>query len=433
MDNKSNQTGNKQTLSPEQQQKIKKYAVFGLMFIIFGASMWLIFAPSEEEKSAELTGFNADIPMPKDESIVGDKQDAYEQDQLRQKQAERMKSLADFSSLLGDNSQKQSNDLSLIDDESKLTDSKQSVGLSKQQSSVQSSANAYRDMSRNLGTFYETPKQDPEKERLKKELEELKNQQEESQNPQKAMDNQLALMEKSFQMAAKYLPMTGTTISGTAETAASPAKGNANGKAMVTPVGQVEERTVSALPQEVDIIKAFSKPRNLAFNTLDDGTKQERKNSISACIYDEQTIMDGQNVRLRLLEPVQAKGMIIPRNTLLTGTAKIQGERLNILVNSLEYEKNIIPVEIRVYDSDGQLGIFIPNMGELDAAKEIVANMGTSVGTSISLSSDAKEQLLADMGRSVIQGTSQFFSKKVREVKVHLKAGYKVLLLSNDN
>ena len=58
--------------------------------------------------------------------------------------------------------------------------------------------------------------------------------------------------------------------------------------------------------------------------------------------------------------------------------------------------------------------------------------MGTSAGTSISLTNDAGQQLAADLGRSVIQGTSQFVAKKLREVKVNLKAGYRVFLLPND-
>jgi conjugative transposon TraM protein len=122
--------------------------------------------------------------------------------------------------------------------------------------------------------------------------------------------------------------------------------------------------------------------------------------------------------------------MIIPRNTVMSGTAKIQGERLEITVNSLENDGTILPVELTVYDLDGQRGIFIPNLQELSAAKEIAANMGTSAGTSINLSNDAGEQFLADMGRNLIQGVSQFTAKKLREVKVHLKAGYRVYLLS---
>jgi conjugative transposon TraM protein len=101
--------------------------------------------------------------------------------------------------------------------------------------------------------------------------------------------------------------------------------------------------------------------------------------------------MDGQNVHLRLLEPLQAGRMVIPRNAVLSGTAKIQGERLEIMIHSLEHAATILPVGLTVYDLDGQRGIFIPNLQELNAAKEIAANMGTSAGTSISLSSDAGE------------------------------------------
>mgnify|MGYP000709521048 CR=1 FL=1 len=64
--------------------------------------------------------------------------------------------------------------------------------------------------------------------------------------------------------------------------------------------------------------------------------------------------MDGQTVKLRLLEPLQAGNVIVPKNSLVSGSAKVQGERLDILVSSLEYAGNIIPVELAVYDSDGQ-------------------------------------------------------------------------------
>jgi conjugative transposon TraM protein len=126
---------------------------------------------------------------------------------------------------------------------------------------------------------------------------------------------------------------------------------------------------------------------------------------------------------------MQAGKIIIPSNTLVSGTAKIVNERLDISVASLEYEGMIIPVELRVYDADGLQGIFIPGTQEVNAAKEIAANMGTSAGTSVNLSNDAGEQFVADMGRSLIQGASQLFSKKMREVKVNLKAGYKIFLL----
>jgi conjugative transposon TraM protein len=223
---------------------------------------------------------------------------------------------------------------------------------------------------------------------------------------------------------------------GTNENQTASAGTNTSGKTPVVPVSQFVEQTVSALPQEMsgkEVMQALAQPRNMGFVTATAEISKERKNTISACIHADQTLMDGESVRLRLLEPMRVGKMLVCENTLLSGFAKIQGERLQITVTSMEYGGNIIPVEMSVYDTDGQRGIFIPDTKEINAAKEIAANMGTNAGTSISLSSDAGEQFAADMGRSVIQGVSQFFSKKMRKVKVNLKAGYRVFLLPEGN
>ena len=82
-------------------------------------------------------------------------------------------------------------------------------------------------------------------------------------------------------------------------------------------------------------------------------------------------------------------GVRVPRNTLVVGAARVQGERLGVEITSLEYRGSIIPVELSVFDSDGQEGIFIPNSLEVSAVKEIAANMGSSLGSSINISTDA--------------------------------------------
>ena len=134
-----------------------------------------------------------------------------------------------------------------------------------------------------------------------------------------------------------------------------------------------------------------------------------------------------------MLEPMAVADRIIPRNAALVGAARIQGERLGITVTSLEYEGTVIPVELSVYDMDGQPGIFIPNSMELDAVKEVAANMGGALGSSINISTNAGAQLASDLGKGLIQGTSQYIAKKMRTVKVHLKAGYKVMLYQDEN
>jgi conjugative transposon TraM protein len=124
---------------------------------------------------------------------------------------------------------------------------------------------------------------------------------------------------------------------------------------------------------------------------------------------------------------------VIPVNSILTGTAALQGERLGISIHSIELGGAIIPVEIMVYDSDGQQGIFIPNSLELDAVKEIAANMGSSVGSGFTITDNAGAQITSDLTKGAIQGVSQYMQKKIRQVKVHLKGGYRVLLLPKTN
>ena len=132
---------------------------------------------------------------------------------------------------------------------------------------------------------------------------------------------------------------------------------------------------------------------------------------------------------LRLTEPMRAGGVLIPANTVLTGTARIDGERMMITVSAVQYRGSVIPVELLVYDMDGGEGISVPASDEISAVKEIAANMGAGMGSSITITDDAGSQLLSDLGRSAIQGVSQYVSKKMRSVKVTLKAGYSVLLL----
>jgi conjugative transposon TraM protein len=152
----NNQTNeNKPAISNEQKQKMKKYAVFALMGIICAGCMWLIFAPSADDKAKkeQMSGFNADIPLPKEEGLIGDKRDAYEQEQFRQKQSERMRSLQDFSALISDNTPK-TDGLALITDEPPETITlTRSSNASQQQSSIQNSARAYQDINRSLGNF----------------------------------------------------------------------------------------------------------------------------------------------------------------------------------------------------------------------------------------------------------------------------------------
>lgn len=429
----------KEPLSEAERQKRKKMLVYPLMGLMFLGSLWLIFAPSAEEKTAEQagTGFNTDMPLPTDAGIIGDKEKAYEQAKLEEQRRERNRAVHDLASLFDNGEEEKERgeneeDYNLLDPGG--PSSGYTGGGSRTPTAIHSSASAYRDINATLGNFYDSPEEDPEKEELQKRVEELEAMMAQQQEQPSSMDEQLALLEKSYELAAKYTGQNGQQGNTPAEQNPEPAY--RNGKAVAMPVGQVRERVVSSLAQpmsDAEFVAGYTGERNFGFNTAVGIAAEEGKNTIAACIHADQTITDGQAVRLRLLEPMRVAGRIIPRNTVVVGGARVQGERLGIELSSIEYGGTIIPVELSVFDSDGQEGIFIPGSMEIDAVKEIAANMGSSLGSSINISTNAGAQLASDLGKGVIQGTSQYIAKKMRTVKVHLKAGYKVLLYQYEN
>ena len=237
----------------------------------------------------------------------------------------------------------------------------------------------------------------------------------------------MALLEKSYELAARYngkQPDAPAAVNG---------RSDRKDRTAVRPVKQVRNQVVSSLAQPMDnedFIAEFAGERNTGFHTPIGRTLPSGRNTIAACVHGTQTVSDGQVLRIRLLEPMAVDDRLIPQGMVLTGGTRIQGERMDILVETVEYKGTLFPVELEVYDADGQRGILVPNSMEYDAAREIAAGMGTSMGSSINISTDAGAQIASDVGKGVIQGVSQYVEKKMRAVKITLKAGHRLLLHS---
>lgn len=246
-------------LTPKQLQQRKKLMVYPLMGLLFLGSMWLIFAPSEErDVNRDTVGaFNADIPLPENDGIIGDKRKAYEQAQAEKQQAEKVRSLEDFA--FSEESDMDGVEMELPDSEPErepFRDYSDNGGGSR------SSVTAYRDINRQLGSFYEEPKVDGEKEELKRQVEELTAKLEERERQAGGIDDQVALMEKSYELAAKYMGQNGKDGA---------AVQNDNSPRQPAVAVQVaRERTVSGLQQplsDAEFMRRYSQPRNYGFNT----------------------------------------------------------------------------------------------------------------------------------------------------------------------
>ena len=420
----------------KRKEQIKKILVYGGMVMLCLVSFYFIFKPSKEQVQAEQqkVGFNAELPDPRGAGIEADKIAAYELEDMRVKQEQKMRTLEDFTAMTTDDEEEE---VVEIPEEPRYTGGGSSYrsGSSSRSNSFSSSTSAYNDINATLGSFYEEPREDPEKEALKAELEELKQSMAQQQNSQPTYADQVALLEKSYELAAKYMPSnTAATSEGAAEEVESTTR---SGKAKAQPVGHVTTPVVSALAQPMSdsvMIARMAQSVGGGFHTaVGEAPKQAARNTIKACVHGDQTITSGQSVRLRLLEAMRVGKYVLPRNTLITGEGSIKGERLDIEILQVEHNGTIIPVELTVHDNDGQAGIFIPGSMEASAAKEMAANLGQNLGTSISITNQsAGDQLLSEVGRGAIQGVSQYISKKMREEKVHLKSGYTLMLYQNN-
>lgn len=410
-------------LTPEEKRKHARYFVYPIFFLIFAACIWLIFSPTEKDKAKEEKGkgFNTEIPSPEQQRMEGNKMTAYEREELAQKENQRKGTFQEMASLFG----KAKNDTVRLPDRMvELPEEAAEKPIGSSRNTVRSSANAYRNMNYTLDNFY-TGMDNPEKKELLRRIEELEREQRMGKEPEKnTMEEKLALMEKSYELAAKYNGKQTGTVSSVKDE---------RKRTEVKPVKQVQQQVVSSLAQPMsdeEFISGFMEDRNMGFNTPVGKMLTSDRNTIPACVHGTQTVTDGQVLRLRLLEPMVVDDRFIPKGTVLVGGTRIQGERLDIVINTVEYKGSVIPVELEVYDADGQQGILIPNSMEYDAVREIAANMGTSMNSSINISTDAGAQIASDLGKGVIQGVSGYISKKMRQVKITLKAGHKLLLHS---
>lgn len=378
--------------TPADRERVKKIAVYTVLCLSCLVCIWLIFAPSgDDEKVAGKA--NTELPDGTTNGMPDSKIAAYEQDAQNKEKETRQAQLESISATLDTVAAQPTTDMP---------------------DAIQSSADAYQQAQASLQDFYIPEPSDEAQQvaELQERIAELEMQQSMPDYNHKSPD-EMELLERSYQLAAQYM-------------------GNGNGGNYQPPQPQEEEkgkRIVQPVAQvSHSVVSSLGSSSNRGFNTSVGVQRTSSKNTISAVIANDQTIANGQPVRLRLTEPMWVGNRLVPRNTIITGESRLQGERLEIEISSVESEGSVYEVELQVFDSDGQEGINISNSMEADALKEIGANMGSTVGSSINISTNAGAQIVSDVGRGILNGVSSYLTKKVREVKVHLKAGYKVML-----
>lgn len=159
------------------------------------------------------------------------------------------------------------------------------------------------------------------------------------------------------------------------------------------------------------------------FYSLDASTETSKSNDIEAVVNEDQALVNGAVIKLRLTSDAYIKDIKIPVGNFVFGIVSLDGERLNVEINSIRFGHSVYPVKLEVYDLDGLSGIYIPGAINRDVAKQSANN---SLQTMQLATLDPS--LTAQATAAGISTVKNLLSTKIKLVKVMVKAGYKILL-----
>jgi conjugative transposon TraM protein len=158
------------------------------------------------------------------------------------------------------------------------------------------------------------------------------------------------------------------------------------------------------------------------------GNEHGPGNTIQAVVHEDQTLVSGAVIKLRLEDGIYVNGRMIPKGSFVYGTCALNNERLEIKIASIRYLNNILPVSLSVYDLDGMEGLYVPGSIGRDAAKN---GVGDAVQSMQMMSMD--QSVGTQAASAGVEAAKGLFNHKVKQIKVKVKAGYEVLLKdSND-
>jgi conjugative transposon TraM protein len=166
--------------------------------------------------------------------------------------------------------------------------------------------------------------------------------------------------------------------------------------------------------------------------TLEKGTRsgfqqgESENNPVKAEIYETATVLDGNRVKLRLLENVRINGLEITQNSFIYGICKISNERLQITVSHIPSGETFLPVTLAIHDLDGLPGLYVPD----NAARKVTKEAGSSANTSsvFGVTGDP----LTYAGIRAADRTTQALLKRVRLKRVTVKKNTLVYLINQN-
>ncbi|KYG79336.1 hypothetical protein AWW67_13255 [Roseivirga seohaensis] len=185
---------------------------------------------------------------------------------------------------------------------------------------------------------------------------------------------------------------------------------------------------------DMPIVEGYLPTETNGFYTLEDGANTtygigvKTKPAIKAVVHETQTLVSGATIKMRLQQEVFINGSLIPEGSLVFGQCIVEGERLRVTIESIRHEDRILPVRLEVHSLDALPGIRIPGAIARKVAKD---GTGAAVQGMQMMSLDPSLEMQA--ASAGIETAKSFFNKKVKLIRVTVKAGHPVLLVDKNN
>ena len=207
--------------------KLKFYGVAAVLSLLCAGFIWFIFKPDATETVEGAAGINTTIPDAIAPETMADKQKAYELEQMKRRRQEKVRTLQDVAG-----------DYLTPDTPDGLKPEK----AAPEQDAIRESRQLQQQISRQITSFYQEPKENPRVSDLERQVKELNEKLERERNGQ----DPLELMEKSYEMAARYFPgQTGGQVK-------SIQPGGPSGNPAAIVAGRATENVVSSLAAPLD-------------------------------------------------------------------------------------------------------------------------------------------------------------------------------------
>lgn len=147
-------------------------------------------------------------------------------------------------------------------------------------------------------------------------------------------------------------------------------------------------------------------------------------NGLMAIIHEDQQVVNGARVKLRITQAFVLNGTAIPKDQFIYATVQLSSDCLQLTVAPFQFKGRIYPVDFSVYDLHGLPCIPVQGTITGDAARQSASQSLSGFGASA-----FDPSIAAQAASTGIQAARTLLTKKVKLVKVSVTAGHPLLLI----